>query len=56
MKGENMLNGMKKKWAAGCWMIWLVGIMASCASGNKYESALPEDAALVVSANLASIA
>lgn len=51
-----MLNGMKKKWAAGCWMIWLVGIMASCASGNKYESALPEDAALVVSANLASIA
>lgn len=50
------MNGMNKKWMAGCWMMLLVGIMASCASGDNYESALPKDAALVVSVNLASMA
>ena len=50
------MNGMNKKWMAGCWMMLLVGIMASCASGDNYESALPKDAALVVSVNPASMA
>ena len=51
-----MLNGMNKKWLAGCWIGLLVGIMASCASGDQYESALPKDAALVVSVSPVSIA
>ena len=40
-------------WMA-CWTM-LVGMMVSCTGGNEYESALPEDAALVISVNPVSI-
>ncbi len=39
-----------------CWWIGIVLILASCKNGSEYEAALPKDAALVVSANLPSIA